>query len=115
SSLKGVEDDLDELAAPPSRQRMDSVSLAGSVLSPMQLSVFGTLLAVALLAALFALLIQFVPHGDTPSLLTTQPKPSSSAAAIAVPVPAPTPEAPDAVEDAPKPRRRLPGPWRITE
>src|SRR5690606_12236331 len=51
SSLKGVEDDLDELAAPPSRQRMDSVSLAGSVLSPMQLSVFGTLLAVALLAA----------------------------------------------------------------
>lgn len=114
SSLKGVEDDLDELAAAPPRARIDSVSLAGSVLSPLQLSVFGTLVAVALLAAVFAFLIQFVPHADTPSLLTTT-TPSSSVAAVAKPVASPTAQPPEAEAPAPKPRQRVPGPWRISE
>jgi murein DD-endopeptidase MepM/ murein hydrolase activator NlpD len=102
----------DELERVATRRGPNRASLLGGKreLPPNVIALFGTLLGLALIAALFAVLIHVDPRDGTPLTAplpvatgTTAPAPVSSAAPLAE-APVKKPE-----------RKRVPGPWRIAD
>jgi murein DD-endopeptidase MepM/ murein hydrolase activator NlpD len=102
TSLKDVETDLDEVAAP----RRSLVGGPGA-LSPTTIMVTGTLVGAAAISLMFALLVQFAPrHGGTaPQPVESPPTAPTQASEIAAPAASPQAE---------PMRTRMEGPWRIT-
>ncbi|HEX3593573.1 MAG TPA: peptidoglycan DD-metalloendopeptidase family protein [Polyangiaceae bacterium] len=101
-------DELDRVASRKAPSR--SAILGGrQELPPNVIVLFGSLLGLALIAALFAVLIHLDPRDGTPLVATPS---------IAPPVAAPAPAASSAPYQpvAQKPeRKRVPGPWRIAD
>jgi len=97
---------LDAIAASPLRAPSAPLPPHGqSPLSPTLLALFGTLIGIATVLSLIALMINIDRHRGAP-LATSTPAPSSSAS-LTLPV-----------ESAPIPKRvrqKVPGPWRIAD
>jgi murein DD-endopeptidase MepM/ murein hydrolase activator NlpD len=113
--LGSLTEELDRVAARPQPPAAPASSLPGSRrnLSPNIIALFGTLLGLALLSALFAILIHLDPRDGTAlgsgtlAVETAVPGPTASA-----PLP-PSPPSPLVVK---KPeRQRIPGPFRIDD
>lgn len=79
-------------------------------LPPNVIALFGTLLGLALIAALFAVLIHLDPRDGTPLVATQPTLPSPTAA----PSPSAAPEPSEPLAKKPD-RKRVPGPWRIAD
>ena len=109
--LRSFTDELDRVASRSAPKAAPSPVLAVSrrELPPNVVMLFGTLLGLAVLAALFAVLIHLDPRDGNPLS-------ASAPTAVAVPVPSAAPLVPAPPPTASKPeRRRVPGPWRIAD
>jgi hypothetical protein len=99
--------DLDEIAAP--RSAGAPITLAGTPLSSSAVLALGTVLGLAGLASLFALLIQLAPQSGEP---TAVPAPQPQVVTPTAVVTTPRSAALQAPVPSPK-RQRVEGPWRI--
>jgi murein DD-endopeptidase MepM/ murein hydrolase activator NlpD len=109
--LGSFTDELDRVASRDGPRLSSPSSLGGRPeLPPNVIVLFGTLLGLAVLAALFAVLIHVDPRDGTP--LTAPPSAPTATQALA-PSPSAAPAPSPAVK---KPERKhIPGPWRIAD
>lgn len=107
--LGSFTDELDRVASRGAPPASPALATSNRNLSPNVIALFGIVLGLALLAALFAILIHLDPRDGGP-IAESVPPPVSPVAAVPAP-------APSAAELAPlvkkPPREKLPGPWRI--
>ena len=106
---------LDEIGRPAEPTRSDSepgapppplAPYAQNQLSPTLIALFGTLIGIATVLSLIALLINIDRHKAGLGKAAVSPAPSISAAAIEAPAAAPIPK---------RARQKLAGPWRIAD
>jgi murein DD-endopeptidase MepM/ murein hydrolase activator NlpD len=108
--LGSFTEELDRVASRDGARPSSPSALGGRPeLPPNVIVLFGTLLGLALIAALFAVLIHVDPRDGTP-LAASLPAPTAEAIA---PSPSSAP-APQAVVKKPA-RKHIPGPWRIAD
>lgn len=105
--LGSFTDELDRVARNGSRR---SAALGGRrELPPNVIVLFGTLLGLTVIAALFAVLIHVDPRDGEPLVV---PQPALSAMVAPAPAPSAAAEAPAMKKPE---RKRVPGPWRIAD
>jgi murein DD-endopeptidase MepM/ murein hydrolase activator NlpD len=95
----------DEASVPLGRPSKPSFLPSTAGLSPTWIAVFGTLLGVAAVVSLLALVMSIDPKKASFVVATSAPQPSA-AASVALPPETATPK---------RARTRLPGPWRIAD
>lgn len=105
SALQNVSDELNEVAV-PRRQRSLSGPAGPGALSPAAVMATGTLVGCALIASLFALLVQFAPRNAPSPVPVAAPEAAEPSVVV--------PEASANPQPAPPVTPKQPGPWRIT-
>lgn len=110
SALNGLEEELEQMAAPRGKMLSEPFRVAGAVLSPTATLVGVTVVGLAALVSMFVLLVQFAPRHDS-GQSASQPVVDGEPGARLENVVPPS----SALPPVSKPvREKIQGPWRIS-
>ena len=110
SALSGIEEELEQLAAPRNKMLSEPIRVGRAVLSPTTTLVGVTLIGMAALVSLFMLLVEFAPRQPGASSPSPAPAPHPSSA---IGQPDLVPSGSGVAPTAPPAREKVEGPWRI--